>query len=258
MGIDVLHLPGRDLPITVSYTIRRRFTVAIRVATMSPAQRRRIAYAGHLPTLPGFTTLYKTGIYESGRKETVVGKLIYSMITSLDGYVADEEGNFDWAVPDDEFHTFINDHFRDVGTFIYGRRMYETMVYWETALDQPQPEHIAEWARLWQDADKIVISGSLTEPQSKRTRIERSLDAEMVRALKRDTDRDITIDGPHIASHAIRSGLIDEMQVFIVPVIVGGGNRFYPNGVRLNLELLENRRFTNGTVYLQYAVKPLV
>ena len=187
-----------------------------------------------------------------------MGKLIYSMITSLDGFVADEEGNFDWAMPDDEFHTFINNHFRDVGTFIYGRRMYETMVWWETALDQAAiPEHIADWARLWQAAEKIVISGSLTAPQSKRTRIEPSLDAEMVRALKRETEQDITIDGPHIASHAIRSGLIDEMQVFIVPVIVGGGNRFYPNGVRLDLELLEQRRFTNGTIYLRYAVRSM-
>lgn len=184
-----------------------------------------------------------------------MGKLIYSMITSLDGYVSDPEGNFGWDAPNDELHDFVGEIMRSVGAYLYGRKMYETMVYWETAHELPdQPPFVHEFARVWQAADKIVYSTTLREVASKRTRIERTFDAEAVQRLKSESRLDLTIDGPRLASHAIRAGLVDEYQLYVAPVIVGGGNRFFPDDVRADLELKEERRFGNGVVYLRYGV----
>jgi dihydrofolate reductase len=182
-----------------------------------------------------------------------MAKLIYSAITSLDGYVADEDGNFDWAAPDEEVHTFVNDLERPVGTYLYGRRMYEVMAYWETALTVPdQPSSVQDFAKIWQAADKIVYSRTLELVSSARTRIERDFDPEAVRQIKVAAERDITVGGPHLAAQAIKAGLVDELQLFLSPMVVGGGNPSLPHDVRLKLELLDERRFGNGTVYLHY------
>ena len=186
-----------------------------------------------------------------------MAKLIYSMFTSLDGFTEDEHGNFGWdAHEDEELHSYINALGSSFGTYLYGRRMYETMVYWETAhtiSDQPQVE--LDFARQWQAAEKIVYSKSLAEPRSGRTRIEREFDPNEVRRLKAHAEHDITVDGPNLAAQAIRAGLVDEFQMIICPVIVGGGKRFFPEGVPLDLELVEDRRFGNGVVILQYVVR---
>ncbi|MDH2429170.1 dihydrofolate reductase family protein [Sphaerisporangium sp. TRM90804] len=185
-----------------------------------------------------------------------MGKLIYSMITSLDGYVSDANGDFGWGAPEEESHTFMNEHMRSFGTYLYGRRMYETMVYWETAHTVPdQPPFMLECARIWQAADKVVYSTTLNEAASERTRIERAFDPDAVLKLKAEADLDISVDGPHLAAQAIRAGLVDEYQLFVGPAIVGGGNRFFPDDVRVDLELLDERRFGNGVLYLRYGVK---
>jgi dihydrofolate reductase len=182
-----------------------------------------------------------------------MAKLIYSAITSLDGYVADEDGNFDWAAPDEEVHTFVNDLERPVGTYLYGRRMYEVMAYWETAITVPdQPPFIRDFAKIWQAADKIVYSKTLEKVSSARTGIERAFDPEAVRQIKDAAERDITVGGPDLAAQAIKAGLVDELQLFLSPMVVGGGNPSLPHDVRLKLELLDERRFGNGTVYLHY------
>ena len=182
-----------------------------------------------------------------------MSKLIYSAISSLDGYIEDADGKFDWAEPDDEVHAFANDLERPVGTHLYGRRMYETMVYWERPPDlAEQPAYVREFAEIWQAADKIVYSKTLQTASSARTRIEPEFDPEAVRQLKATSTRDITIGGPELAAQAIAAGLVDEYLLFLVPVVVGGGKRALPAGVRLSLELLDERRFRNGTVYLRY------
>ncbi len=182
-----------------------------------------------------------------------MGRLIYAALASLDGYVADETGRFDWAVPDEEVHTFINELQRPVRTHLYGRRMYETMVAWESpeALGD-HPPYIHEFAAIWQAADKIVYSRTLETAASARTRIERDFDLDAVRQLKASTDHDLSVSGPELAAHAIRAGLVDEYHLFVAPSVVGGGTRWLPDGVRLSLELLEERRFDNGMVYLRY------
>ena len=183
-----------------------------------------------------------------------MAKLIYSMFTSLDGYTEDADGSFDWSTPDEEVHSYVNELVSSVGTHLYGRKMYETMVYWETAHTIPdQPRFVLDWARQWQAAEKIVFSRTLTEARSARTRIEREFDPDAVRRLKAHTEHDMTVDGPELAAHGIRAGLVDEFQVIVCPVIVGGGKRFFPNGVRLDLKLIEDRRFGNGVVILRYA-----
>jgi dihydrofolate reductase len=183
-------------------------------------------------------------------------KLIYSAITSLDGYVADEEGNFDWAAPDEEVHTFFNDLERPVGTYLYGRRMYEVMVYWETAHAlTDQPPFVRDFAEIWQAADKIVYSKTLETVSTARTRIERDFDAEAVRQMKMSPGADITVGGPDLAAQAIKAGLVDECNLFVVPIMVGGGKRSLPNNVRLKLELLDERRFGNGVVHLHYRTR---
>jgi dihydrofolate reductase len=186
-----------------------------------------------------------------------MAKLIYSAITSLDGYVADENGNFDWAAPDEEVHTFVNDLERSIGTYLYGRRIYETMVYWETAHTLPdQPPFIQDFAGIWQAADKIVYSKTLDTPSSARTRIERDFDPDAVRRMKASAERDISVGGPDLAAQAIKAGLVDEYHLFLTPIIVGGGKQSLPDNVRLELKLLDERRFGNGVVHLHYRTKP--
>ena len=182
-----------------------------------------------------------------------MAKLIYSAIASLDGYVADEAGNFDWAAPDEEVHRFVNDLERPVGTYLYGRRMYESMVAWETMHTVPdQPPVVRDFAEIWQAADKIVYSKTLEAVSSARTRIERDFEPEAVRQLKATASRDITVGGPDLAVQAIKAGLIDEYHLFLAPVVVRGGKQTLPNNVRLSLELLDERRFGNGVVHLHY------
>jgi len=186
-----------------------------------------------------------------------MAKLIYSAITSLDGYLADEDGNFDWAAPDEEVHTFVNNLERPVGTYLYGRRMYEVMAYWETAhTAAEQPPAVRDFARSWQSADKIVYSRTLDKVCSKRTRIEREFDPQAVRHMKASAARDITVGGPELAAQAFRAGLVDECQLFLAPIVVGGGKQSLPDGVRLELELLDERRFGSGVVYLCYRTAP--
>jgi dihydrofolate reductase len=185
-----------------------------------------------------------------------MAKLIYSAIASLDGYIADEDGNFDWAAPDEEVHRFVNDLERPVGTCLYGRRMYQVMVPWETAhafADQ-QPV-MRDFARIWQAADKVVYSRTLETVSSARTRIEPDFDPEAVRQLKAQAERDISVGGPDLAAQAIKAGLVDEFHLFFVPIVVGGGNQALPDHVRLRLELLDERRFGNGVVHLRYATR---
>jgi dihydrofolate reductase len=172
-----------------------------------------------------------------------MGQLIYSAIASLDVYIEDEHGKFDWAAPDDEVHAFINELERSVGTYLYGRRMYETMVAWESVDSHP-------YAEIWRAAEKIVYSRTLESVASARTRIEREFDPDAVRRLKEEGD--ISIGGAGLAAEAIRAGLVDEYQLFLVPVLVGGGKRALPDGVRLELELLDERGFDSGIVYLRY------
>lgn len=178
-------------------------------------------------------------------------KLIYATIASLDGYVVDAEGNFDWAAPDEEVHRFVNDLVRPIGTQLYGRRMYEVMQYWETVETADEPVS-TEYAELWRAAEKVVYSTTLGEVSSARTRIERTFDPEAVRRLKAGAVRDLSVGGPQLAAEAIKHGLVDEFHVFAVPVVVGGGTRWLPDGVRLDLELLGERRFAGGTVHLHY------
>jgi dihydrofolate reductase len=185
-----------------------------------------------------------------------MAKLIYSPITSLDGYVADEDGNFDWAAPDEEVHSFVNDLERRVGTYLYGRRVYEVMVYWETAHTLPdQPAVVEDFAEIWQAADKIVYSKTLEKVSSARTRIERDFDPEAVRQMKASAERDITVGGPDLAAQAIKAGLVDEYHLFLTPILVGGGKHSLPDHVRVKLELLDERRFGNGVVHLHYRTK---
>jgi dihydrofolate reductase len=183
--------------------------------------------------------------------------LIYSAIASLDGYTADEDGNFDWAVPDEEVHAFINDLERPVGTYLYGRRMYETMAGWETdAALAAQSPIMRDFAEIWQAADKIVYSRTLDAVSTARTRIVREFDPEAIRQMKARAGPDVTVGGPELAAHAFKARLVDELQLFVVPTIVGGGKQSLPKAVRLQLELLEERRFRNGMVYLRYRTRP--
>ena len=185
-----------------------------------------------------------------------MAKLIYSAIVSLDGYVADADGNFDWAVPDEEVHTFINDLVRSVGTYLYGRRMYESMAVWETnpTLADQSPV-MRDFAEIWQAADKIVYSRTLETVSTARTRIERDFDHGAVRQVKALARRNLIVGGPEFAAHAFRAGLADECHLFVAPMAVGGGKRFLPDNFRLTLELLDERRFGNGMVYLHYRTR---
>ena len=185
-----------------------------------------------------------------------MAKLIYSAITSLDGYTADEDRNFDWAAPDEEVHTFVNDLERPVGTYLYGRRMYEVMAPWETEPTlADQSRVMGEFAELWQAADKVVYSKTLETPSTASTRIERDFDPEAVRQMKARAGRDISVGGPELAAHAIKAGLVDEWHLFVTPIVVGGGKRSLPDDVRVKLELLDERRFEGGVVHLHYRTR---
>jgi dihydrofolate reductase len=176
--------------------------------------------------------------------------LTYLAIASLDGYVEDEQGSFDWAAPDEEVHAFVNDLERSVGTHLYGRRMYETMVYWER--DDDQAAVARDYAAIWRAADKVVYSRTLQTVSSQRTRIEREFDAAAIRRLKETSQTDLTIGGAELAGRAIAAGLVDECHLFLGPVLVGSGKRALPTGVHTELELLDERRFRSGVVYLHY------
>jgi dihydrofolate reductase len=182
-----------------------------------------------------------------------MARLIYTAITSLDGYVNDVNGNFDWAAPDLEVHAFVNDLERTTGTYLYGRRMYEVMRYWQSASTR-RDEHpvAADYARIWQAADKIVYSTTLAEVSTANTRLERDFDAAAVRSLKTSAPADLSIGGPGLAAAAIRAGLVDEIHLLVNPVIVGGGTRALPDGALLRLALLDCTRFGNGVVHLHY------
>jgi dihydrofolate reductase len=185
-----------------------------------------------------------------------MAKLIYSaIITSLDGYVADKDGNFDWAEPDEEVHTFINDLERPLGTYLYGRRMYEVMLAWETLPLADQPPFMQDFAQIWRAADKIVYSRTLETVASDRTRLERAFDPEAVRQMKAEAGRDLAVGGPDLAGQAFKAGLVDEYHLFVVPILVGGGKQSLPDDVRLELELLGERRFGNGMVHLRYRTR---
>jgi dihydrofolate reductase len=185
-----------------------------------------------------------------------MAELIYSAIASLDGYIEDQAGTFDWAAPDDEVLAFLNDLERPVGTYLYGRRMYETMRYWDTA-DVARATSPVEWdwTRLWQAADKVIYSRSLETASIARSRVERDFDPAAIRTMKDSLDRDITVGGPALAAHAFAAGLVDRCQLFLTPVLVGGGKPALPRNVRLDLELVTERRFANGVVFLNYHVR---
>jgi dihydrofolate reductase len=188
--------------------------------------------------------------------EVDVARLIYSAIASLDGCIEDKNGTFGWAAPDDELFAAVNDLERPVGTHLYGRRMYETLVFWETASTaDDQPAVTRDFAEIWRAAEKIVYSRTLRAPSSERTRIERDFDPAAIRQLKESSDRDITVGGAGLAGQALAAGLVDELHLFLHPVSVGGGKRALPDDVRVQLELLAERRFRSGAVQLRYRVR---
>lgn len=182
-----------------------------------------------------------------------MARLIYSAIASLDGYVEDEQGRFGWAAPDEEVHAFINDLERPIGTYLYGRRMYETTVYWESAGRKEGDREVSrDYGEIWRAAEKVVYSRTLKDPASTRTRIEREFDPAAVSDFKRSAARDITVGGAELGGRALAAGLVEECQLFLCPVIVGAGKRALPPDVRAQLELLAERRFASGVVYLRY------
>jgi dihydrofolate reductase len=183
-----------------------------------------------------------------------MAKLIYSAIASLDGYVEDESGNFGWAAPDEEVHAFVNDLERPIGTYLYGRRMYETMVYWET-VSEIQSAAALDYTEIWRSAEKVVYSRTLQTPSSARTRIERDFDPVAIRRLKESSARDLSVGGAELGGVAIAAGLVDECHLFLGPIVVGGGKRALPDDVRVQLELVDENRFRNGVVHLHYAVR---
>jgi dihydrofolate reductase len=191
-----------------------------------------------------------------GAKMGLMANLIYTAIASLDGYVADEDGSFDWAAPDEEVHTFVNDLERQIGTYLYGRRMYEVLVAWESddILAVDGSAFIRDYAAIWRAADKVVYSTTLQAASSAKTRIERTFDPDEVRRMKASADSDLSVGGPNLADQALRAGLVDEYHLILAPVVVGGGTRALPADVRLDLKLLDERRFANGMVHLHYGL----
>ena len=186
-------------------------------------------------------------------KGVTVAKLIYTSITSLDGYIEDKDGNFDWAAPDEEVHAFVNDLERQIGTYLCGRRLYEVMAYWETVPDlNAQPSVVQDYAQIWRAADKIVYSRTLDKVSAARTRIERAFDVDAIRRMKVTAGHDISVGGPELAAQAFRAGLVDEIHLFVGPIVVGGGKASLPSDVLLPLELLDERRFRSGVVHLHY------
>jgi dihydrofolate reductase len=185
----------------------------------------------------------------------VVSDLVYTAIASLDGFVCDEQGGFDWAAPDEEVHAFVNDLERTVATYLYGRRMYEVMAFWESQETDHPSSVSADYAALWRAADKVVFSTTLGEVTTARTRLETTFDPEAVRRMKASTEGGLSVGGPTLAAQTLRSGLVDECRLFVVPVVVGGGTRWLPGQIRLDLRLLDQRAFAGGVVYLRYRVR---
>ncbi|MGO4383141.1 dihydrofolate reductase family protein [Specibacter sp. RAF43] len=184
-----------------------------------------------------------------------MAKLIYAAITSLDGYVADADGSFDWGVPDEEVHAFINDLERRIGTYLYGRRLYEVMMAWETMYGQAdQLRVVRDFANIWHRAQKVVYSATLHQAPTARTRLERRFDPDAVRQLKAAAQESLSVGGAGLAGQALEAGLVDELHLFLSPIILGGGKPALPAGVRTGLELLDQRTFGNGVVHLHYAV----
>lgn len=184
-----------------------------------------------------------------------MGKLIYSILASLDGYVADQDGKFDWAEPDEEVHAFVNELARPVGTHLYGRGMYEVMIAWETLDLADQPSVIRDFAEIWRASDKIVFSRTLESVSGAKTVLEREFDPDAIRRLKEQTGHDLAVAGPRLAGEAIKAGLVDEFQLFLAPVILGAGKRALPDDARVDLELLDERRFRSGFVFVRYRAK---
>ena len=189
-----------------------------------------------------------------------MAKLIYSAIASLDGYMEDAQGKFDWAAPDEEVHAFVNDLERGIGTYLYGRRMYETMVFWETAgagrdgVSASRDAVFGDYADIWRGAEKIVYSRTLETPSSARTRVVREFDHDAIRRLKETSASDISVGGADLAGQAMAAGLVDELQLILAPIIVGGGKAALPDGLHAQLELLDERRFSAGVAFLRYRV----
>ena len=184
-----------------------------------------------------------------------MARLVYAAIASLDGYVEDGEGKFDWSAPDEEVHAFVNDLERQIGTYLYGRRMYETMVFWETAgLDADEPPVFTDYAAMWRSTEKVVYSRTLPGVSSAKTRLEREFDVAAIRRLKESSAADISVGGAELAGHAFRAGLVDECHLFLCPVVVGSGKRALPDNTRIQLQLLDERRFQNGVVHVHYRV----
>jgi dihydrofolate reductase len=185
-----------------------------------------------------------------------LARLIYTAISSLDQYIEDETGKFDWAAPDEDVHRFVNERERSIGTYLYGRRMYDTMRFWETEQARAnQPAYVQDYASIWRAADKIVYSRTLDTVSSARTRIERDFDPGAVRQMKAAAERDISVGGAELATLAFKARLVDELQLFLHPIIAGGGKRALPLDLRLELDLLDERRFANGVVYLHYRTR---
>jgi dihydrofolate reductase len=182
-----------------------------------------------------------------------VARLIYSAIASLDGYIADVDGVFDWSAPDEEVHAFVNDLERPIGTYLLGRRMYEVLTYWETAPTDTGPAVMRDFARMWQSTDKIVYSRTLSAASSARTRLEREFDVDAVRRLKESAEHDVSVGGANLAAQALAAGLVDEVQLYLNPIVVGGGTAALPSDVRIGLDLLDERRFAGGVVFLRYS-----
>jgi dihydrofolate reductase len=181
-----------------------------------------------------------------------MAKLVYAAITSLDGYIEDAEGSFAWSAPDEEVHAFVNDLEREIGTYLYGRRLYEVMAVWETMDLTGEPAAMHDYAEIWKNADKVVYSRTLDEPSTSRTRIERNFDPAAVLRLKEEAGRDLSVGGAELAAVALTAGLVDELHLFLNPVVVGGGKRALPDGIRLDLKLLDEHRFEGGVVHLHY------
>jgi dihydrofolate reductase len=183
-----------------------------------------------------------------------VARLVYAGITSLDGYTVDAGGSFAWAEPDEEVHGFVNDLERRLGTYLYGRRLYDTMRVWQTVPDDEGSEVARDFARVWREADKVVYSATLSDVSTPRTRLEHDFDPAVVRALVDAADRDVSVGGATLAASALRANIVDELHQFLHPVVVGGGTPYLPEGVRLDLELLDERRFESGVVHLHHRV----
>jgi dihydrofolate reductase len=183
-----------------------------------------------------------------------MARLVYAGITSLDGYTVDAGGSFAWAEPDEEVHGFVNDLERRLGTYLYGRRLYDTMRVWQTVPDDEGSEVARDFARVWREADKVVYSATLSDVSTPRTRLEHDFAPAVVRALVDAADRDVSVGGATLAASALRANIVDELHQFLHPVVVGGGTPYLPEGVRLDLELLDERRFESGVVHLHHRV----